>query len=65
MECRNCKTSTEIEDMPIKMGGLLCPECRTIIFQPYVDPEYFIELKRRNKEYEEKENARKTGQEGS
>lgn len=55
MECKDCKTVTEIKDMPIKMGGLLCPNCRLILFQPYVDPEYFVELARRRKEQEQKE----------
>lgn len=58
-----CGKTTDIKDMTIKMGGLLCPKCRVILFQPYVDEEYFEEYRRR-KAIREAEEA-KTGQEGS
>lgn len=45
--CNKCQTVTDIKDMTMKMGGLLCPNCRRILFQPYVDPEFFEEYKRR------------------
>lgn len=67
-KCR-CGATTDIKDMTMKMGGLLCPKCRVIIFQPYVDEEYFEEFMRRKKENDEKEAAEesssKTKQEGS
>lgn len=34
------------------MGGLLCPKCRTILYQPYVDEEYLEEYLRRIQKYE-------------
>jgi hypothetical protein len=49
-----CGTTTDIKDMPMKMGGLLCPKCRVILFQPYVDEEYFVEFNRRKEEHEKK-----------
>lgn len=55
MECNKCKTVTDIKDMPMKMGGLLCPECRTILIMPYADKEFFVEYERRQKEHQEKE----------
>lgn len=50
--CHNpeCGVITPIEKLEMKMGGLLCPECRTIIYQPYVDEEFFDERARRYKE---------------
>lgn len=47
----------EIEKMTLKMGGLLCTTCRTIVFQPYADKEYFEEFNRRKAEKEEKERS--------
>ena len=50
-----CGKETDIKDMVMKMGGLLCPKCRVILFQPYVDEEYFEEYRRRQKETEAKD----------
>lgn len=44
---KSCRHETDPKKMTLKMGGLLCPKCRTIIYQPYVDKEYDKELKRR------------------
>jgi hypothetical protein len=33
----------------LKMGGLICPKCRKIIYAPYVDKEFKIEFQRRAK----------------
>lgn len=52
-QCPECKTTSDIKDMTIKMGGLLCPKCRLILFQPYVDEEYFEEFRRRQKTSEQ------------
>lgn len=52
-DCKRCNIFVETKDMDIKMGGLLCPKCRVILFAPYVDEEYFEEYRRRNKEREE------------
>lgn len=60
-ECPKCHTKTDIKDMDMKMGGLFCPNCRRILFQPYVDKEYFEEYKRRQSE----DNDEKTQSEGS
>ncbi len=49
-KCTKCETVTDIKDMDIKMGGLLCPNCRRILFQPYVDKEYFEEYRRRQRQ---------------
>lgn len=51
--CDKCKHEGELKDIPIKMGGLLCSKCRTVLFQPYVDKKYFQELERRRKEEKE------------
>lgn len=40
----------DIKKMTLKMGGLLCLQCRTIVFEPYVDKEYFEEFHRRRDE---------------
>jgi hypothetical protein len=60
--CPDCLTINNIENMTMKMGGLLCTKCRRILFQPYVDPEYFEEFRRRKEEAEKNE---KNGQEGT
>ncbi len=57
VECKKCKTKTDVKDMDMKMGGLLCPKCRVILFQPYVDEEYFEEYRRRQAEREASEKA--------
>lgn len=59
-ECPKCKKSSELKDMNMKMGGLLCPGCRRIMFSPYVDKEYFEEYSRRKnlQEKEDNENAK-------
>ncbi len=54
-ECKKCNIVVDIKDMTMKMGGLLCPKCRVILYQPYLDEEYFEEYRRRQKEREEKE----------
>lgn len=48
--CEECDKTVDSKDMIMKMGGLLCPDCRTILLQPYVDDGYFEEMKRREKE---------------
>lgn len=65
--CSKCAVTSEMKDLTIKMGGLLCPKCRVILFQPYVDEEYFEEFRRRKKEWEKEEKAENSngGQEGS
>lgn len=50
-----CGVITPIQKLEMKMGGLLCPECRTIVYQPYVDEEFFNERARRYKETVETE----------
>lgn len=63
-----CKNGheTDIKKMTLKMGGLLCPKCSTIVFAPYVDKEYFEEYNRRKSGWDkEEENKRKREQEGS
>jgi len=45
----------EIQKMTLKMGGLLCAACRTIVFEPYVDKEYFEEFYRRRAERDKEE----------
>lgn len=50
--CNMCDTTSEIIDMDLKMGGLLCPSCKVILFAPYVDDEYFNEVRRRRKSEE-------------
>lgn len=66
LKLRKCKCGkvSAIKDMPMKMGGLLCPKCRVILFAPYIDEEYFEEYRRRNKEREE-DKITKSGQESS
>lgn len=49
-ECPKCKVDVNAKNMIVKMGGLLCPKCRTILYRPYVDKEYFKEVRRRRKE---------------
>lgn len=39
--------------MVLKMGGLLCPDCRVILFQPGFDKEYQFEKMRREVHLEE------------
>lgn len=63
--CKRCDIETDIKDMEMKMGGLLCPKCRVVLYTPYVDEEYFIEFRRRNKEREDVGTDRKTSQQGS
>ncbi len=41
-----CKHETDPKKMTIKLGGLLCPKCRTIIHDAY-STEWKQELKRR------------------
>jgi hypothetical protein len=60
-QCPKCKTKTDIKDMDMKMGGLLCPKCRVILFQPYVDEEYFEEYRRRQKASEGSDKPRQEG----
>ena len=55
MKACKCGTTSELKDMIIKMGGLLCPKCRIILFQPYVDKEYFQESTRRRNQLEKDE----------
>lgn len=50
--CKDCGTISEMKDLEMKMGGLLCPTCRVILFQPYVDEEFFDERARRAREPE-------------
>lgn len=72
-ECPDCKTVSDLKDMEMKMGGLLCPKCRVILYQPYVDEEYFDERVRRVREKDAEaraaeaaeENRGGDGQEGS
>ena len=52
--CPGCNSVGYVKNMDIKMGGLLCEGCRRIIFAPYVDEIYFIELRRRRAESEKK-----------
>lgn len=33
----------------LKLGGLLCPKCRIVIYVPYIDKEYKKELKSRQR----------------
>lgn len=55
--CEKCGTISEMKDLDMKMGGLLCPTCRVILFQPYVDKEYFHERNRRDSEARAEERA--------
>ena len=50
--CEKCGTISEMKELEMKMGGLLCPTCRVILFQPYVDEEFFDERTRRARESE-------------
>lgn len=51
VKCK-CGKVSELKDLTIKMGGLLCPKCRVVIFEPYRDEEYFDERARRAREPE-------------
>lgn len=42
----NCNSTIDLKDMILKMGGLLCPNCRIILFYPNTI-EFKTELKRR------------------
>lgn len=55
-----CKSGHEndIEKMILKMGGLLCVKCHTIVFQPYVDKEYFEEYNRRKAGWDREEESK-------
>ena len=65
-ECPECKTVTELKDMPMKMGGLLCPKCRVILFEPYRDEEFFDERARRAREpVQTEEDNQEDGQEST
>ena len=44
----NCKREATLDECEIKMGGLLCPRCRTILVWPH-DPVYQEEAARRKK----------------
>lgn len=66
--CPKCKTVSSIKDMDMKMGGLLCPKCNVILYQPYVDEEYFYERIRRAREPQAvgtEENSSGDGQEST
>lgn len=54
-KCDKCSTTTDLKDMDMKMGGLLCPNCRVILFAPHVDSEYFDERARRYRESQKDE----------
>lgn len=45
--CTKCSYKTNVDKLEIKMGGLICPKCRVILFYPGLDKEYSAELKRR------------------
>lgn len=34
VECKQCKTTWETKELILKMGGLLCPDCRVILVWP-------------------------------
>jgi hypothetical protein len=51
-QCDDCAKTGDVKELVIKMGGLICPSCRVIIYKPYVDDIYFKELERRRKEAE-------------
>jgi Zn finger protein HypA/HybF involved in hydrogenase expression len=54
-KCEHCNHKSYRKDMELRLGGLLCPKCRYIMFAPYdKDNIYFKELRRRNKEANEK-----------
>lgn len=44
-----CSGVININSLILKMGGLLCPHCNVIVYEPYVDSEYLKELERRTK----------------
>lgn len=44
-----CGGVINIKSLILKMGGLLCPHCNVIVYEPYVDSEYLKELERRTK----------------
>lgn len=44
--CDKCEKEGECKDMTLKMGGLLCPDCRVIIFYPG-SKVFFNELRKR------------------
>lgn len=37
--CPDCNTTSEQSELLLKLGGVLCPHCRCIIYPPH-DPEY-------------------------
>lgn len=61
-ECHRCNTVTNIKDMQMRMGGLLCPSCNVILYRP-IDEEFSNERARRYKEPSENEDE--GGSEGS
>lgn len=53
-QCERCNKDFKLQDLTMKMGGLLCPECRIILFYPGTR-EYSYEIKRRREEREKAE----------
>lgn len=51
-QCPECGHTQTIAEMTIKMGGLLCNKCRTIIVWPH-DPVFRKEMYRRRGETDE------------
>jgi len=52
INCKHCgKESTEL-DLILKLGGALCPHCRTILYLPF-EKEYNDLVKSRDRENED------------
>jgi hypothetical protein len=53
-----CELETTIENLILKMGGLICQDCRVIVFWPE-SKEYSEEFKRRSPpDFQNKENSK-------
>jgi hypothetical protein len=48
-KCEKCNIEHKISDLILKMGGLICPQCRVILVFPH-EKEFSEERKRRNKD---------------
>lgn len=48
--CKYCGKESFVEKLVLKFGGILCPHCRIILFNPYIDPIRFKELSEKIKE---------------
>lgn len=49
MKCKLNHKAIPHDKLILKMGGLICPKCRVIVYKPYRDKEFKVEFERRAK----------------